>query len=203
MSERPPRTQADRRAATRRAILAATVGCLVERGYTHTTTTEVARRAAVSQGAIFKHFPTKAELVAAAAAQLFDDLIDDFDRAFDPADAGCRPLVTALHRLWAVFCTPALMAVYRLYVEAPVDPTLRAALVPVVARHDARVRARATALFPELVADPTGEALFAAALYALQGLTLRRPVQADPAAEQAILDALERLADLLSAPHRP
>jgi hypothetical protein len=90
------------------------------------------------------------------------------------------------------------MAVYRLYVEAPVDPALRAALVPVVARHDARVRARAAALFPALVADPTGEALFAAALYTLQGLSLRRPVQADPAAEEAILAALARLADALS-----
>ena len=99
------RTQAERRSSTRARLLSATIESLVEAGYTRTTTTEVTRRAGVSQGALFKHFATKSALVAAAAEQLFADLIADFDGAFErstqasPAPAS-PPVIVALHRLW-------------------------------------------------------------------------------------------------------
>ena len=46
------RTQAQRSASTRTALLDATVACLVESGFSATTTTEVTRRAGVSLGAL-------------------------------------------------------------------------------------------------------------------------------------------------------
>ncbi|KAF0162581.1 MAG: TetR family transcriptional regulator, partial [Caulobacteraceae bacterium] len=55
----PRRTQQERRDRTRGALLDATVACLVERGYTGTTTLEVERRAEVSRGARIHHFATK------------------------------------------------------------------------------------------------------------------------------------------------
>ncbi len=51
-------------------LLEATVDCLVERGWAGTTTTVIAERAMVSRGAQLHHYPTKAELVAAAVAHL-------------------------------------------------------------------------------------------------------------------------------------
>src|SRR5262249_61236914 len=65
------RTQAQRTAATRAALLEATVDCLVSRGFDGTTTTEVAHRAGVSPGALLHHFPAKAELLCAAVGHLF------------------------------------------------------------------------------------------------------------------------------------
>ena len=62
---KPRRTQQQRREETRGRLLAATQTALVERGYAGTTTTEVCRRAEVSQGALFKHFASKGELLAA------------------------------------------------------------------------------------------------------------------------------------------
>src|SRR6202000_1318791 len=59
--------QADRSKQTRRKLMEATVECLVERGWTGTTTVLVAERAGVSRGAQLHHFPTQWELVAAAA----------------------------------------------------------------------------------------------------------------------------------------
>ena len=69
----PParRTQQERRDSTRTRLLEATVECLVELGYARTTTLAVAQRAEVSQGALFKHFPTKAALLGAAVERLF------------------------------------------------------------------------------------------------------------------------------------
>src|SRR3954465_7918836 len=64
------RTQAERTASTRAALLDATIDCLVEDGYAGTTTTRVVERAGVSRGAQVHHFPTKAELVAEAVRHL-------------------------------------------------------------------------------------------------------------------------------------
>ena len=61
--ERVRRTQAERTASTRAALLAATVDSLVERGYRGTTTSDVARRAGVSYGALLHHYPTKADVL--------------------------------------------------------------------------------------------------------------------------------------------
>jgi AcrR family transcriptional regulator len=58
--------QADRSRETRRKLMSATVECLVERGWTGTTTVLVAERAGVSRGAQLHHFRTRGELVAAA-----------------------------------------------------------------------------------------------------------------------------------------
>ena len=169
------RTQAERRESTRTALLEATIASLVELGYTRTTTTEVVRRAGLSQGALFKHFPTKGDLVAAATTRLFDDLIEDFDRAFSAAAAHEDVAVVAIRRLWHVFCAPELLAVYRLYVEAPFDDELMAALVPVVKRHEERVTERALALFPEIGASPEALVLFTSMLFAMQGMALAPP----------------------------
>ncbi len=202
------RTQAERRSSTRARLLSATIESLVEAGYTRTTTTEVTRRAGVSQGALFKHFATKSALVAAAAEQLFADLIADFDGAFErstqasPAPAS-PPVIVALHRLWEVFCTPALQAVYRLYVEAPVDAELRAALVPVVRKHEANVQARARDLLPQLATSPAHEALFGAVMFAMQGMAVQRSVHLDAAKEARILEQFESLAVTFLGDGRP
>lgn len=196
------RTQAERRESTRTALLEATIASLVELGYTRTTTTEVVRRAGLSQGALFKHFPTKGDLVAAATTRLFDDLIEDFNRAFSAAAAHEDVAVVAIRRLWRVFCAPELLAVYRLYVEAPFDDELMAALVPVVKRHEERVVARASEIFPELGASTETLALFTSMLFAMQGMALARPVNPNAAKERLVLAQFETLARQLF-PNKP
>jgi AcrR family transcriptional regulator len=194
MASTERRTQAERREGTRTALLEATIAALVELGYTRATTTEVVRRAGLSQGALFKHFPTKGDLVAAATARLFDDLIEDFERAFQAAAARDDVAAVAIRRLWQVFCAPELLAVYRLYVEAPFDEELMAALVPVVKRHEQRVAERAFALFPEIGARPEVFAIFTSMLFAMQGMALARPVNPNPSKERVVLAQFETIA---------
>src|SRR3954463_12947322 len=64
------RSQAERSATTREALLDATVACLIEDGYANTTTSRVAERAGVSRGAHLHPFPTRTALVAAAHEHL-------------------------------------------------------------------------------------------------------------------------------------
>src|SRR5215468_6574679 len=64
------RTQEERSAAMRERLLDATIDCLVEYGYSGTTTTRVAERAGVTRGAQVHHFPTKTDLVTAAVRHL-------------------------------------------------------------------------------------------------------------------------------------
>jgi len=63
-------TNEARSARTRGKVLDATIDCLLELGYANTTTTLISERAGVSRGAQLHHFPTKAELVAAAVEHL-------------------------------------------------------------------------------------------------------------------------------------
>ena len=75
-----------------RRLLAAALDCFAARGYNATTTREIATRAGLSPGAVYVHFPSKAELLyrisltghmsalAALDAALDDDVTDPIDR---------------------------------------------------------------------------------------------------------------------------
>src|SRR3954451_22962343 len=69
---RPRRSQAERRADSRQRLLDAAIACLAEAGYARTTVAAVLARAGLSNGAMWRHFPTKAALVTAAVAETGD-----------------------------------------------------------------------------------------------------------------------------------
>ena len=56
--------------AMRQRLLEATIECLVEYGWSGTSTTLVSQRAGVSRGAQLHHFPTKTDLVVAAVEHM-------------------------------------------------------------------------------------------------------------------------------------
>src|ERR1044072_1244158 len=119
------RTQQERSAAMRKRLLEATVDCLVEHGYAGTTTTRVTELAGVPRGAQVHHFPTRADLVAAAVrhlaarrAELAFEKIDTVRQAPDPIDAG-------LDLMWQPHQAPVQYASVEMWVAARTDPELR------------------------------------------------------------------------------
>src|SRR5450759_123975 len=105
--KRARRTQAERRDATRTALLDAAMDCLVEEGYANTTTRRIAERAGVTPGALQHHFASKAELLSEAVRHSRAKCSQKM-RAQGPPDA---PSVDArseqlLDRMWEVHTGP-------------------------------------------------------------------------------------------------
>jgi AcrR family transcriptional regulator len=196
LTETPPRPRQARSIATRRKLLDATISCLVECGYAGITTAAVAEAAGVSQGALFKHFPTKSALLGATVEHLFGDLISDYRRAFDAAaDDDDDPIGAALRQLDRTFREPRLLAAFELYVVARTDRDLAKALRPVVASHREALRREARSLFPNAAdANPDFEAFVDLVLSAMQGRAIGSLVGPDPRADVNELVTLYRLA---------
>lgn len=180
---------------TRRRLLDAAVDCLTERGLGGTTTSAVCARAGVSQGALFKHFPAKSELLGAAVEHLFAGLIEDYRRDFARAAASRDRVAAAIALLAERFEDPALRAAFELYAGSRTDPELHAVLAPVLARHRANLQAAARELFPDVAArHPDFEAIVDVVVSALQGAALGALARPDPAGEAAQRALLERWA---------
>lgn len=160
-------TQPERVEAMRSRLLVAGIECLTESGYTGFSTTEVVRRAGVSRGALAHHFPTKADLVAAAADRLVELRAAEFRARFAAIPAPRRTAAKALDVLWTFFDDPSFRALLELMIAARSDRELR----PVMAahlRHAADVTREVFAeSFPDLARLPyIGETLDAVlALY--------------------------------------
>src|SRR3954471_4979399 len=95
-------TQAERTTVTRTRLLDAALAVLAERGYAATTTVEVARRAGVSRGAQLHHFPTKAELLAAAVEHLHAKRRAEFREAMASVPDSADRLDAGIDLLWSV-----------------------------------------------------------------------------------------------------
>lgn len=71
---RPRRSHAERRAATRRALLDAARALFAHKGYAEVTVEEVVREAGVTRGALYHHFEDKRLLLRAVAEEIEDEM---------------------------------------------------------------------------------------------------------------------------------
>ncbi|GAA1277094.1 TetR/AcrR family transcriptional regulator [Saccharothrix xinjiangensis] len=123
--------QADRSRETRRRLMEATVACLVELGWSGTTTTVVAERAGVSRGAQLHHFRTRGELVAAAVEHLGAESVQHLgERARETG----RTTVAVVELIADFYASDLFTAALELWVAARTDPDLRTVVVPLEAR---------------------------------------------------------------------
>ena len=180
---RPPlrRTQAERRAATRAALVRATVESLVELGYAHTTTQEVQRRAGVSRGALTHQFTSKLDLLIAAVDHLYEEFSGSVRQAAAelPADPASR-IRLGIELVWDRFHGPLFVAAMELWIAARTDAELRAALLPHERRLGAQLRELAAEVFGEQVArHPKSEAMYQVLLTSMRGQALTFLLQPD------------------------
>lgn len=189
---RPRRTQAERSAYTRQRLLDAALVCLAERGYTGTTTTEVAERAGVSRGAQLHHFPTRSELVVAACEHLVERRLEEFRKAVLAFPAGADVVDGAVEVLWSMFSDPSAYAMLELAVAARTDPELREHLRPLAARFEDSLGRAARELLPDPV---VGDARFLTVrnltVSLLQGMAVDAIVNPAPEQRAALLAFLK------------
>lgn len=106
------------RARERRHHLAKVVMQLIhERGFDAVSVNEVAQRADMSIGGLYRHIDTKSDLLEMVCDEINDNLLEDMKRAADQADGVTAKLAAAVRTYWARHwdAAPAILVAYREY----------------------------------------------------------------------------------------
>ena len=194
--------QEERTRAMRLRLLEATVECLVERGYSGTSTTLVSTRAGVSRGAQLHHFPTKNDLVVAAVEHLTElrgaELLASLSESSDEVAASTVDRITRLRRVLRLlgehFSSPVFTAALELWVAARTDEVLLAAVGPLELRVGREVHRLTVEALGADESQPGVRELVQATLDLVRGLGLANTISDDAARRRRILN---RWADVL------
>lgn len=199
----PRRTQKERREETIGRILDATIASLAERGYTSTTIGEVCRRSGVSSGGVFRHFPTRLDLMVAAAEAVSERQFVNFRAGLavlgrleerSGADTTVDVVRTCLLLLRRACRAPMNSAWYELLGAARTDPALRDHLSPMAARYHAQIADFGRSL---PVADRLPPAQFDLVLFSLvhmfDGEAVSSIVHPQPELEDPRIEMLARM----------
>ncbi|WP_199562146.1 TetR/AcrR family transcriptional regulator [Micromonospora deserti] len=166
-----PRVSAEHLAARRRQIVEAARRCFLREGFHRTTMQDVIAEAGLSVGAVYRYFPSKADLINAIAEEAVggaEEVLAGIARQEPPV-----PLIEALGRVLAYVETQAgdegvLRIAIQVWGEAQRDPALATFVAGKYAgfRHHFEVLVRRAQRGGEIPADADAEAV-AAALFAL------------------------------------
>jgi AcrR family transcriptional regulator len=172
----------------RARLLEATVECLVERGFSGTSTTLVSERAGVSRGAQLHHFPTKNDLVVAAVEHLTEVRGAELAAAAEGLPTGPRRTRAVLQMLADHFTSPVFTAALELWVAARTDPALLAAVGPLELRVGREVHRLTVELLGAQEARAGVRELVQATLDLVRGLGLANTISDDARRRARILD---------------
>jgi AcrR family transcriptional regulator len=171
------RTQRQRREETVGRLLDASIDTIVEVGYARASAAVIAKRAEVSSGALFRHFPTMGDFMGATAHEVMRRQLDLFTKlvAEIPADQPALEAVLTILRDVTGNATNAVM--YELLIAARTDEKLRATLQEVMAAYIANIYDIAKGL-PEADRFPPDEfaTIVATFVNAFDGASLVRAV---------------------------
>lgn len=129
------RTQRERREATIAKLINATVDTIVELGYSKTSVREICSRAGVSDGALFRHFDTRLDLIVACADHVADQTIQELGDLADVTpgpDQNARVIATAIRQATR---RPFSSVWQELFVAARTDEELRRRIRPALQRY--------------------------------------------------------------------
>jgi AcrR family transcriptional regulator len=156
------RTQQERRAATVAALLDASIATIAEIGYARASAKVIANRANVSDGALFRHFETMGDFMAATAQEVLRRQLERFGKQVAEIPAEVPALEAVLTVLRDLTANSTNAVVYELLIAARTDDKLRASLSDVLAEYSAKICEAARVLpgaeafppelFPNLVA---------------------------------------------------
>jgi AcrR family transcriptional regulator len=121
------RTQAERRASSRARLLNATLSCLAELGYAGSSLPEIVRRAGLSNGGLWRHFHSNAELMAAASLEAEQRLLAAAPERPAPRDAD-EAIDGVVDQILDWSQRPEMVAIIELLLASRADPQLHEAL---------------------------------------------------------------------------
>lgn len=181
------RTQEQRRTATKARLVDACVESLCELGYQRSTISEICARSGVSQGGLFRHFPTRLDLVVAAADSVRARQFEAFSQSL--ALLGTGTLADCLVLVRQACRAPINGAWYELLIAARTDAGLRDRLAPLLAEHHDQIVQLARAL-PVVQRLPDGQIELVALtiVHLFDGEAVAAAVNPQPELEQQRLE---------------
>jgi AcrR family transcriptional regulator len=191
-NEMQPKTQADRSAAMRARLIAATKQSLFDNGYGRTTAVEVCARAGVTRGALFHHFSGLPELFAVTLDEMCAEIGKRYREAAERSDA--KDAMSAyIDAAWSSFGHPDFKIVIEVWLAARNDAELRKELQPVIQRFKKLASPELNDVLAKRVGRGAEEiAFYRLVLEAMIGMALGRAVSADgkPMGHEATVIAL-------------
>jgi AcrR family transcriptional regulator len=188
------RTQQQRREETIAGLLDASIATIVEVGYARASAAVITKRAQVSVGALFRHFDTMGDFMAATAYEVMRRQLELFSKRVVEIPADKPALETVLTILRDVTGNSTNTVMYELLIAARTDEKLRATLQDVLTVYGEKIYEAARSL-PS--ADEFGEENFAALVAMLtntfDGAAIVRAVVPQPEIEERRIAVLTSL----------
>jgi AcrR family transcriptional regulator len=123
-----PRTQQQRREETVARLLEACIDTIVEVGYARASAAVITKRAGVSVGALFRHFETMGDFMAATASEVLRRQLESVTKQVAEIPPDGPALEAALIVLRDVTRGPRNAVLYELLIAARTDEKLKATL---------------------------------------------------------------------------
>lgn len=172
------RTQAERTAETRKALVDAAIRTIHRLGYGGATAFLIAKEAGVSAGSIVHHFRTRADLMAEVIRSVFDQELEAYSELQQRMHVGPH-LADWPALVWQVLSRPSGMAVLEILLAARSDAKLARRVAPLQASLEQQSVARALLRWH----GPREKDVLALArliVWSMRGLSIAQVLVADP-----------------------
>lgn len=146
------RKKRTRSLATRLDIVEATIDCFVDIGYVRTTTTEIAKKANVTRGAVQHYFPTTQHVLKAAIAHLRDSWMQRYDDLVKNTPPGVDYIDAAVDNMWELVNSREFIAWKELVASARTDPELQKIIEPAARDYEEARREAGMAAYADFAA---------------------------------------------------
>ncbi|MCV7409069.1 TetR family transcriptional regulator [Mycobacterium florentinum] len=188
------RTQQQRREETVGRLLEASIASIIEVGYARASAAVITKRAGVSVGALFRHFETMSDFMAATASEVLRRQVESFTKQVAQIPAGRPALEAALTILRDITGGPTNAVLYELMVAARTDEKLGAHLRDVMAQYTAKILDAARTLpGVQVVGSETFPVLVALLTNVFDGAAIVRGIFPEPDIEEQRIALLSKL----------
>lgn len=186
----PRRSNEERRAQSRAAVLDATIKAIVRYGYRGATSARIAELSGFTRGAQKHHFRNKAEMVAEAMEHLHDQMAQQLIELLRATEKAS--LSEHIAFVWEVYQGDLYLALAELHTVARMDVMLRTALRPAERRMHKRLsEARGLWRRDWKIAPERSMQIEQHVVNVLRGMAFQRLLEPNPEYEAAQLRVLE------------
>ncbi|MCV7358452.1 TetR/AcrR family transcriptional regulator [Mycolicibacterium fluoranthenivorans] len=188
------RTQQQRREETIARLLDASIETIIEIGYARASAAVICKRAGLSVGALFRHYPTIGDFMAATAYEALRRQLELFSKQVVQIPTGEPALPAVLTVLRDITGNDTNAVLYELMIAARTDEKLRATLQDVFTEYSAKIfEAASAAPTAEQFPDGTRAVVTGLLTNTFDGAAMLRPVLSDPEFEARKIELLAKL----------